>query len=181
MKTLDFNEVDFLIFLLLPSRKLQTLELRGNGRALSKYAQRWNDGAGSLAPEQTTLMTALPWVFPSLPHVHFFLRNVLGPVEKRALFPGSWNEVKVMKFCQLKFRRIMLSSCWDTASSWGNSCVTRKRNLVACTAVGGSRVVAQDFGGHGKIPVWKLVRNEFPLNCKLQEGRAGVLFWPGRS
>lgn len=44
-----------------------------------------------------------------------------------------------MKFFQLKFGRKMLSSCWDTASSWENSCVTRKGTLV-CTIVGGSRV-----------------------------------------
>lgn len=97
-------------------------------RASGKYSQRWNDDGGSLALEQTILMILLPWVSLSSPHphVHFSLSNVLGPVEERMMFSGSWNEVRVMKFCQLKFRRKLLSSCWDTASSWESNCVTSK-------------------------------------------------------
>lgn len=69
----------FLIFLLLFLSRNQTLELGAELEALSEYAQRRNDSAGSLVPEQTVLMILLLWVFPSLPHVHFLLTNVLGP------------------------------------------------------------------------------------------------------
>lgn len=171
----SFNEVDFFIFLLLSSRKPQALELR-----VELKGQRWNDNVVSLAPEQTLLMILLLWVFPSVPHVHFFLNNVLGPVEKCMMFSGSWNEVKGMKFCQLKFRRKILSSCWDTASSGvgeGCTCITRKGALNGLHSSGWSSSVGPStFVDTGKIPVWKLVRNEFPLGWKLYEGIAGILF-----
>ena len=109
-----------------PQENFKLWNSEWNWRALGKYARRWNDNVGSLALELTILMIFRLWVFPSLPPIHFFLSNVLGPVEKCTIFSDSWNEFKVMKFCQLKFRREMLSSCWDTASFYESSCVTRK-------------------------------------------------------
>lgn len=109
-----------------PQENFKLWNSEWNWRALGQYAQRWNDNVDSLALEPTILMIFRLWVFPSLPPIHFFLSNVLDPVGKCTMFSAGWNEFKVMKFCQLKFRRKKLSRCWDTAHFYESSCVTRK-------------------------------------------------------